>query len=70
MTSEDAIRFFKNNINFVKSEEIKLIKLLKVDHNTLFLKGIGLNTLLRIEVFSVRIIEVHVSVNIFYSNQY
>lgn len=70
MTSEDAIRFFKNNINFVRSEEIKLIKLLKVDHNTLFLKGIGLNTLLRIEDFSVRIIKVHVSVNIFYSNQY
>ena len=70
MTSEDAIRFFKNNINFVRSEEIKLIKLLKVDHNTLFLKGIGLNTILRIEDFSVRIIEVHVSVNIFYSNQY
>lgn len=70
MTSEDAIRFFKNNINFVRSEEIKLIKLLKVDHNTLFLKGIGLNTILRIEDFSVRIIKVHVSVNIFYSNQY
>ena len=70
MTSEDALRFFKNNINFVRSEEIKLIKLLKVDHNTLFLKGIGLNTILRIEDFSVRIIKVHVSVNIFYSNQY
>lgn len=70
MTSEDAIRFFKNNINFVRSEEIKLIKLLKVDHNTLFLKGIGLNTILRIEDFSVRILKVHVSVNILYSNQY